>query len=236
MKRDADRIKQVIHESPEGQVITKANCKIQVPSRFLDRELAIVGEDIYVFGVYALILEDGTYSVCTICAMQKIAPYKVEQVSVGGVKYHEFSFSEGDVVIKDTTLVKNDLLMYNLIDEIYFKGKVPWYINYEDLGKLFNTSRIHANSGINDSLATIELLASIAARNPDNLMEHYCLAVEDREHLISNPPTFVPLSSVYYSRPGTLHKIAGPYFNDGIISALVSQSDTVDNVERLLRV
>lgn len=46
---------------------------------------------------------------------------------------------------------------------------------------------------------------------------------------------YVPLKSVFYSVNSTVNKLTGSYFNDGVTSALVTETAKVDKIERLLR-
>lgn len=235
LTRDAAKVKACLKELPSGQLLCTQACKIQIPKRFEDRNLAVIGNDTYVYGIYALILEDGTYTVSNIMAMIKINPFKTLEIKVDEVGYYEFYFEANSIIIDTIHLVRRNLLMFNVIDEFMFQGNVPWYIEYEDLGKILDTSEYHADSRVGQNLEVTELIASFLARNRNDRTKYYRTSIESFSDLKKNPPAFVALKSVFYSATNTLNKIAGSYFNDGVVSALVSPTTNTERIEQLLR-
>ena len=125
-----------------------------------------------------------------------------------------------------------DLIIFDIIDEIFFKGNNPWYLTYDDRAKLFDTSKQYANSNVGKQLATIELLNALTARSPQDLKTLVRHALVNGE---IKSPAFVPLMSVLYTADSTLAKLAGNYFNDGVVSALVNKTDEASRIEQLLR-
>lgn len=233
--RNAEKVQACLKELPDGQLLTTQACKIQVPVRYSQRGLAQVGIETYVYGIYALILEDGTYAVSSVCAMVKILPFKVIDIQINGVPYHEFYFEANSPVIANINLVRRDVLIYNIFDEFMFKGNIPWFIEYEDLGKLFDTAKYHADSNVAQTYEVIELIASLVARNKEDRTKYYRTAISAYDELKSKPPAYVPLMSVFYSATNTLSKLAGSYYNDGVVSALVTPTHEVSKLEALLR-
>jgi hypothetical protein len=234
-QRDASKVLPFLVEVESGQLITKKACKIQIPMRFADCGLAQVGIDTYIYGIYALIMDDGFYAVSNVCTMVKVEPSKTLTVKIDDVQYYEFYFNANDVVIADVNAMKRDLLIFNLMDEFINKGKVPWYYEYNDQGKIFDTSMSHAGSPVNDNLESVELVVSMTARNPEDLTQYYRTVVTDEKFLKEHPPERIPLKSVFYAATNTLNKLAGSYFNDGVVSALVNPTEHVERVEKLLR-
>lgn len=235
MIRDAAKVKACIKELPTGQLLATQACKIQIPKRFEDRGLAVIGNDTYVYGIYALILEDNTYAVSNITAMVKINPYKTLEVKIDEVSYYEFYFEANSILAETVHLVRRNLLMFNVIDEFMFQGNVPWYIEYEDLGKLLDTSEYHADSKVGQNHEVTELIASFLGRVKEDRTKYYRTYIESFSDLKTRPPAFVALKSVFYSATNTLNKLAGSYFNDGVVSALVNPSQSTERIELLLR-
>ena len=233
--RKADTVKMCLKELPGGQLLSTQACRIQVPTRFADRGLAQIGIDNYIFGIFALILEDGTYGVCSVDAMMKILPYKVLVVTIDGVTYHEFHFEANSIVVANLNLVRRDVLIYTVLEEFIFNGNIPWYLGYEDVGKIFDTAKEYADISIDRNYEVIELITSMIARNPKDRTKYYRTTVESDEEVLTTPPTYVPMKSVFYSATNTLNKLAGAYFNDGVVSALVTQTRDVERIESLLR-
>jgi len=235
MLRDAAYIKSFLQELPTGQLFTTKACRIQIPTRYKDRDIAVIGLDTYIYGIFAIISEENKYAVSNVTALMKILPYKTLEIEVEGVPYYEFHFEANSVIVETLDLVKKDILIYNVLDEFIFKGKIPWFLNYEDVAKLFDSSQDFAGSNVAQSPETLELIASMVARNPKDRLQYYRTVVQSYDDLMTHPPDFVPLMSVYYSATNTLNKLAGRDYNDGVVSALVTPTEKIQRIEQLVR-
>jgi len=233
--RDPQTVLANLVENKSGQVLTKVPCKIQVPARFATVGLGQIGIDVFTYGCFPIILETGEYSVCNVNALVSLNPYKVLTINIDDVDYNEFHFEAGQVVINTTDLVKKDTLLYFVFDEFIFKGKVPWYVEYEDLGKLFDTSQLHAGSNIGQRLEVIELIASMISRPKNDRSKYIRLSATKYADLSIDKVSYVPLNSVFYSVNTTINKLTGNYFSDGVTSALVTSTHEVQKIESILR-
>jgi hypothetical protein len=222
-------------DNGKGQILTKENCKIQVPYRYSERGLGEVGVETRIYGCFPVIFENGEYTLCNVTAVMSINPFKTSVVEIDEVEYHQFEFRAGDVVIKNTEVVRDDLLMYNIFDEFIFKGKIPWYMGYEDVGKLFDTAKSHAGSDVAGNYEVIELIASMVTRSKDDRSKYIRSVAKSYADIVNSKIDFVPLSSIFYSVNSTVNKIAGSYFSDGVVSALVTPTTKVDKIESILR-
>lgn len=233
--RNAQAVKSVLRETESRQLICLKKCKIQIPMRFNNVGLAQVGADTYIYGIFVLILEDGNYAVCNVNSMFKIVPDKILTTKIEGSEYYEFHFNAGDVVSTNTDLVKRDTLIYNVFNEIFFNGNIPWYVEYEDLCKIFDTSKSFADSNVNQNLEVIELIASLISRDQRDRTKYHRRAIKTEEDAKSIKPAFIPLKSVFYAVTNTFSKLAGSYFNDGVVSALVNPSTQSTRIENILK-
>lgn len=235
LKRDANFVLSNLVEDKTGQVLTKVPCKIQVPVRFSEIGLGEIGINTYTYGLFPIILETGEYAVCNVNAIVQLNPYKLSITTIGEVDYHEFFFDAGDVVIKTTDLVRREAMLYNVFDEFIFKGKVPWYVDYEDLGKLFDTAKYHAGSNVAQNLEVIEFIASMVSRSVEDRTKYIRSVGSDYKDFTLDKIDYVALKSVFYSVNSTVNKLAGSYFSDGVTSALVVPSTQVEKIESILR-
>jgi hypothetical protein len=214
--------------------ITKKDAIIHVPVRFAEVGLAELSGRTYVFGLIPIIdAASGEYGVLNACTMVELSPSKVLKTVVKDEEYYELHFYAGGVVITDMNCVKKDTLPYSIIDEVIFKGKVPWYVDYVDLGKIYDTARIYANSNVGESSETVEFIASLMYRSEANrtvyareIMKGY------DEH---DKMAYIPLKSVIYAANNTLNKLTGSYFKDGVNSAIVNPTKKVEAIESILR-
>jgi hypothetical protein len=233
--RDAATVTQNLVALDTGELLTKVPTKIHIPVRYTERNLAQIGIDTFIYGIYALIMEDRYYAVSNVNALVQIDPYKVVTEKVDGVEYHAFHFEPHTVLIKNLNVVQRDTLIYDILDEFIFKGKVPWYLGYDDLGRLFDTAQEYAGSNIVRRYEVLELIVGLIARLPEDRSQYYRTQLQSRDELLTRPPVIVPLNSVFWSARNTLSKVAGAYFNDAIVSALVTPTTSTERIESLLR-
>lgn len=233
LTRNPGLVKTKLVENKAGEVIVTEKCVIQVPARFSTIGLGQIGLETIIYGCFALILDTGEYSVFNINALVELCPSRTIIVEVDGVDYHQFEFDAYQVLIRTTDLVKRDSIIYNVFDEFIFKGKVPWYLDYDDVGKLFDTAKKYANSDVSKNQDVIEFLVSMISRNKQNrdkLVRNIASDYKDTKNI-----SYVPLSSVFYNVNNTLNKLAGSYFSQGVVSALVKKSDQISEIEKILR-
>lgn len=232
--RDPKRVHDALRQLDDGRLVTVSGCKIYIPVRFEERELASIGIETYIIGIYAMVVEDQYYAVSLVNAMARIDPTSTLRTMIDGDEYYEFVFDPGATVFPSVDLVKTDTIVYLIYNEIFAKGRVPWYLGYNELAMIFDSARYHAGANIGQNQEVTELLVSIIARNPNNRHEYYRQFAKTPEAL-KTPPAFIALRSVSYAATNTLNKLAGSYARDGLISALVNPTSRVERIEELLR-
>lgn len=232
--RSPETVKASLKRVGESIYATKPT-KIYIPVRFRERNLAFVGVKTYIVGIFAIVLEDKLMATHIMDAMVQIEPTSFKIVSIDDSDYYEFFFEPGAKVVVSTNIVRRDTLVYQIYNEIISKGRVPWYMNYLDLARIFDTARKYANANVGAQREVTELIVSLISRNETDRSKYYRTSVKDIGDVYKKPPAYVPLKSVLYAATNTLNKIAGSYMSDGLISALVNPSTRVENIERVLR-
>lgn len=233
--RDASVVGKALKEMPDGSMTTLEKCRIQIPARWNDRFLATVGAETFVLGIMAIIINDTHYAVSNVCAQFRLNPDRVSRVMVEDEEYYDFYFEKGSKVFESVNLLKQDTLVYYLFDEIITKGNIPWYMTYNDLGKMLDSTIYYTDTRLAENCEMNELIISLIARDGQDRTKYYRTAIKDQEYVAKTPPEYVALSSVVYSASNTLNKLAGSYMSEGIVSALVSPSTDVSRIEGLLR-
>lgn len=233
--RDASVVNKALKEMPDGGMVAAEQCRIQIPVRWNDRFLASVGAETFVLGIMAIIVNDTHYAVSNVCAQFRLNPDRVSRVMVEDEEYYDFYFEKGSKIFESINLLKQDTLVYYLFDEIITKGNIPWYMTYDDLGKMLDSTVYYTDTHLAENCEMNELIISLIARDSQDRTKYYRTAIEDQEYVSKAPPEYVALSSVVYSASNTLNKIAGSYMSEGIVSALVSPSTDISRIESLLR-
>lgn len=233
LKRSPEKVHACLTEV-DGKIIALKQLKIYIPSRFAERNLAVIDLDIRILGIYAIVTEDGYYGVSIINAMVMIEPTAIIKLMIEGNEYYEFTFEPGSTVITSNELVREDTIVYHIYDEFIAKGHIPWYMGYEDMGKLFDSAQKFAGARVGKNHEVIELLTSIITRDSVDRTKYYRQVVTTPEDLKNKPPTFIPLRSVVYNATNTTNKLAGSYMSEGLVSALVSPSERTERIESIL--
>lgn len=233
LTRDPEYIQSRLSEESDGSVVTTVQCTVQIPESFTAKNLAVLGSEVFIFGFFPIIMGD-RYAVNKTIAMMRICPDSTERVVINEEPYIQFQFEPGSKLIYTTALVVTDTLVYYMYDQFVAKGNIPWYMNYYDIAKMFDTAYEHA--GVNlGSRSIIELIISTIARDPDDMTRLYRHVFAREEDLVNKPPVTVPFRSVIWNTSDTTSKLNGAYFSEGINSALVNKSESVEMIEELLR-
>lgn len=232
--RNADKVHAALKEMPNGNLVAVKECKIYIPLRFTECGLAFVGVETLIVGIYAIVVDNVFYAVSNICALLNITPTSTVTVTIDDEEYYEFTFEAGSIITPNVNLVKTDTLAYRIYDEILSKAKVPWYMNYNDLGSIFDTALHHAGANVGKNQEVTELIVSMLARNKKDRHVYYRSTIKTQADLENTKPVFTPLRSVQYAATNTTNKLAGSYFGVGVNSALVTPASRVEHIESLL--
>ncbi|MBE0438328.1 MAG: hypothetical protein IBX57_00980 [Gammaproteobacteria bacterium] len=233
-KRDASKVHATLKDAGD-RTITTTGCRILIPARYKEQKLARMKEDTHILGVFAILLEDGTYGVSLAPAMIKTQPDKVLELKIDGVSYIELSYDKGSSVIANNDVVQDNTLLYNVWKEFIDGGHVPWFITYEDLGKLFSLAKYYTGTKLGANQQIIEMVVAVISRDSNKLNKQYRHSIEKMSDVINNPPTTIKLTNVSYGATNTTSKLIGGYWKEGLNSALLNPSDKVEPIEDLLR-
>lgn len=235
LKRDPAKVRAVLQKTKGDTFVTTKACRLYIPRGFEEKQLAHVGSEVYVLGIFALVLEDNTYAVSLTNAMMRIEPATINTVQIDGEEYYEFVFEPGDTVFANTNLVKNDTMPYHINDQIIAKGRIPWYLSYEDIGSLFDSARKYAGVSLGANDSVLEMIASAIARSPKDPRTYYRQFVKTKDEIHTKPPIFIAFKNISYGATNTTAKLMGSYFETSLTSALVHPSEKVEDIEEILR-
>ena len=234
--RNPEAIKSQLKKQSDRTVITNKGCKIYIPTRFSERGLADIGLENYIVGMFAMTVDDTYYSFCNINALIQITPDAINKVSIKGEDYIEFIFLKGSKVIQNTFLVMNDVLVFRIYDEFMSKGNIPWYMSYEDAGRIFETAGRHAGTSVGSNPEVVEMLIANIFRDAKDRNIALRTMINTRQDLLTKKFVTIPLRSVAYAASNTTNKLAGSYFSVGLTSALVNPTERTEKIEAILRV
>lgn len=229
--RDAGKVLSGLKEL-SGVLVATKTLKMYVPRTFEDKRLISLGNETFVVGIYMLAAEDRYYAVSLTTAMLRTEPSSVNTVYLDGVEMYELLYEPGDMVVSDLELVVNGKLIYAIYDEIFALGRVPPYLSYLDIGRLFESAPKYANVSLASTPTILQMLGAVISRDPDNPMTYFRQVTNGKD---LDKAKYVSLKSSTHSATNTTARLMGAYFSDNLTTALVHPSEREENVERLLR-
>ena len=233
--RDADKVKAQLKELPNSSVVTLHGCKIYIPARYVEQGLAFIGNENYIFGMYAMVVGDTYYAVSNACTLLHIHPSGTSTVRCNDTDYYEFSFDPGTTVITTTNAVRDDVLPYKMYKEFVEMGKVPCYFDYVDCANMFVSVPHFCGVELGATEAIVSAIGSSICKNPKDLTQPYSFTLRNIEERRKVPFAVVPFRDVQFGATNTTAKIMGSYSDQALTSALVNPSQRNEGIEDGLR-
>lgn len=228
LKRNPDVFSK--HLEIKGETtFTNTELKIMFPSRFIKRELAFINNDfIRVIGIYAVLDSNNNYTVIRTPIYHEIQYNNLEYIVVDNVEYVLVTVFQDTVLLINNNLVVSDKFVYDVFDEFFSNGNIPWYLNYEDVARLFEDGVKFANVKIGNDPFIFELLTSIIARSSSDKTKKYRVNTE-------TGLAFVGLNDIIYGFNNTGASLIGGYFKDGIVNSIVRKEEESTELVKILR-
>lgn len=228
LKRNPEAIKKCFKVVGDTTIVTK-NIKVIYPDRYNTIGLAILGSTVRLISIYAILDEDGNYAIANNPIFVELTPSNVSEVSVGNSINKVLHFEESSTFTENNSLVIDDRFLYDIFNDFYINGNIPWFMNYEDvISVLANTSKF-AGSSLGDNPLSMEIISAVLARDAKDKTKFY------RQTEMTKDPIFVGLMNIYFTFDNTVGKIAGSYMSQGITSAIVNKEKETTKIERILR-
>ena len=229
MKRNPDLIKSYFTVGADN-VVTKENIMIMFPKRYITRGLCILDNIVNVIGVYAIIDNYNNYCVVNTPIIQSLSPSMLSNTNIGGIDYKLLFFNKNDVFLTTNNLIVKDNIIYPLMEEFYMQGKIPWFLDYDDLCGLLLESKKYTGSGIGNDPLVFEIMTSIVGRSPADRTIFY-RTVRDKY----KNPYYIGLNNPFYSYGNTGAKLIGNRFGTGINTALINKETKSSVTTDILR-
>ena len=234
LKRKPETIKALLKVSGDALVV-KDDIKVMFPSRYVNKGLAVMGDTVSVLSVFAIVDDDGNYAVMNIPTLMELTPNMTDEVEIEGKEYTVLEFSKGDIFMPNINIVKRDSFTFDLFDEFFLHGNIPWFLEYEDVSNIFKYSKKYAGTKLGDNPLGMEVLTSIIARNNKDKTMLFRKLSKDIKSMAKERPSYIALLNIYYTFTSTMSKLSGSYFKEGITAALVNKEDKSNAVEDMIK-
>lgn len=232
--RDPEVAKRSFVTTKTGALMAADACSIMIPKRFVEVKLATIGSENKTIGICAWIVGN-RYFITMTNAFIPLTPTSISEVDVDGDIYVLYNFDKNTVVCPSMDLVKNSGLVYHIFTEIIAKARVPWFMNYLDRCKVFDSAVKHAGTNITEQCEITELIVATNTRLAKDRSKYFRHEVKTVADLTEKESVPTSIRTIEYSASSTLTRIAGSYQQRGIIAALNNPSERVEQIEEYLR-
>jgi len=231
LTRNRQQIAAALTDPSSGKCLAKRPLKVHILKRFTENQLAFIGQHVLTLAVFGIIIDDTYYNPFSLPTMVEMHPDSIVSVKIDDVEYLELSFDKGSAVIANSRVVQKNTLPYYEHNDFISKGKGAWFLNADDMARLFTYCRKYAGRPRGANRAVMEMITSFILRRPGDLTQFF------RTDPSAGPDDFtlVRFESVSYGASNTLAKVAGSYSEEGEISALVNPSDRLERIEEYVR-
>nr|DAX15854.1 MAG TPA: hypothetical protein [Caudoviricetes sp.] len=220
------------------QTIATDEIRIIFPERFTSKGLCSLDKITNLISYYCIADKNDNYAITNDPVFQTFQPDKISMINIKDLpdsnkSYIMLKFNKDSTVIVNNQLVQDTSIMFNILDEFYNNGKIPWYMNYEDIANIFLNSKKYAGSNVGNDPVGFELLSSLISKDKTGLRPYKDILTK-REDIFTQKVVYTKLADVQSFRD-TASKLIGNYFKDGLASALVENEETSSDISKLLR-
>lgn len=229
--RDKGRLGKALKTLPDGSMVALEPLVVHIPVRFVEKGLAEVTDVVETICVIGLIV-DNYYSCLFAHCTVRLIPNAVKEISIDGEKYLSLEFAKGDTVIVNLTTPIDSKINYLFYMEFGTYGKLPWYMNQENLNQLFDHTQYITEHTVGSGPQVFRLLVGLMLRDPDNLESPYRYSEAIKKGI---PPAIVGLNNHSMLITGTFNRLNGGYLADNTISAILNQETKLTDIDMVMR-
>jgi len=235
LKRNPTKIKKCFKKIGKS-LITTENIKVIYPEKYESKNLAVVDSTVRLVSIFAILDDNNNYAVNNLPIFINLTPSNIDHVTIDNELYTVLEFEEGSTYTENTELIVNNKFLYDLFNLYYINGKIPWFMNYNDLINLFSKTAKYANSDLGSNPIISEILASIVAKSPTDKSILYREILKNNKKLLNSiKPTYVGLMNPFYTFDNTVSRISGSYYSKGLMGALINKEKETTRIEEILR-
>lgn len=200
-----------------------------IPLRYQNENYLIVSDKVQALGMFTIRVNDTLTGGLQIPAVIQIDPTETYEQTIKGDRYFVCVLTKGHMIMCSTSVMQIDKLPYFCWREYLSLGHLPSYINYRNVGSLFDDMEEIAGAGMGANHVIVEIVLAHIFRDPDDLNIKY------RNTDMQKPPATVTLRDVSYGPSTTHSRVFGSYSDTGRNAALLNQSDNNSELSDLFR-
>lgn len=220
---------QYFKRSKDSIIFTGKQLEVYVPVRYGQHGCLEVSESVMSLAIFDMTINGTIESGMLLPAKVTMKPNNVEPILRDGERYQKLTFTNDDIFIVDTHVVRDDHIAYVMFYEFIYGGKTPRFMTYEHIGFIFEIAEQVTGISFPTNSAVFEMMTAVLHRDPNDINKFY------RHTSMKKEPLRIPLRTVAHAATSTTTKIVGSYDNEGFDAALINAADTPSEIENLLR-
>lgn len=218
----------------KNTVVTK-DISIVYPEFYDKKGLCVVKDTTNLLCMFAVLDKvNNLYCKCIAPVMHSFTPTERTEVIINNEVYVELSFKAGDVFTPYNDTVKSSTYLFTLFELFFLQGKIPFFMDYFDLSKLFlETSKYTGVGGVGDSAISNEILATLITRDKRNLDIFYKTSIKSNKEC--NDAVFIGLNDTFYGFDNVTSRLIGNYLNECTINSIIDPDDKPNKIGYILQ-
>lgn len=233
-KRNREQVFKSIKVKEDNTFVT-SSLKIYFPTLYVDKKLAVIDNTCKILGIFIIADKDNNTTLSTIPTMVEVTPTTIEIVDIDDIPHYQLSLEKGDLLFNNMKVVQLLDMAYNIFNLMMINGKVPWFIGYTDLLKIFENFNKYTGSNVSSFIDIIKIFIRISGRDKNNLSVYYSNILNTEKDLATKEIEWIGLSNIYFTFKSTMSKIGGSYFKKALLSAIVTPEKEPTQLENILR-
>ena len=232
LKRDDQYIKHLITDK-KTSFIAKKNLSILFPSRFIDKGLSVISNEIKIFGVFIIFDDTMKYAIVNNPVSLLTEPVTISDVTIDDKDYKLLTYISGSKIISDTRIIPDPGDSFTLLDDwIVRSGNIPFYLGYEDIMNVFIRSSSLTGTPIGRNPQAIGALISIIGRDKTN---EFIRVNHSKKEIGKMRIDYVGFNNVARAYKNTISMITGNYLDQGMTAALNTENPSKTDIEDIYR-
>lgn len=234
LKHSPERVRKALHADKKDQTIVALEpVTIYFPKHWMESGMGHIDDRFNVMAFFAIVV-DGHFCSTDAMAIMPLTPDEVNTIKIDDGDYYELKWEKGGVICPNRFLVKDGGAAYEVFLEFISKGKTPWYMSVERLANLFRTAKLHAGANLAADPSILSNFTAFRCRDMKNPKKYFRETLQTQSDLDTRPQVN-SLNSVAGNATNTTAKLLGANFSEGVVSAVINQSQNNEALEdRLL--
>ena len=177
-----------------------------------------------VLGILQLIINNKYEAILSITTMIETIPNEITESD----EYITLKYTNGDIFLNKDYIINNPSELYYLFMRFITHGKLPQFLKYKDLAKIFDHCKEINGTDLGVGNELKELVFAYLCRDSKDPTKQYRLTP------MKNKYKLVGILNIFYSPQSTTSKLLGNYLDNGITSAVLTEEPVTDTFEQIL--